>query len=80
MSPRLPPAGRRRERDDRVERSDVDLTQLERQVVRLHNTLRGLAREVDVTVGCPCDRCDRSYLLERDGLLVCPQCGYRRSL
>ena len=81
MEPRLPPAGRRqRSPVDRLAKLERRLEETDRRVLLLHNTLRGVAREAGVSIGCPCDRCERSYLLVSDGLLVCPQCGYQQSI
>ncbi|ELY57460.1 hypothetical protein C493_08241 [Natronolimnohabitans innermongolicus JCM 12255] len=70
-----------------LERQDVRLRNVAARVERtesrlalLENTLRGIARETGVAIGCPCDRCDRSYVLIADGMMTCPVCGYRQSL
>lgn len=53
----------------------------ERALEQLRNTVSALARETDgITVGQPCDRCDRVLLLISDGTMYCPQCSYRRSM
>ena len=58
---------------DRLERAESELAVLE-------NTVRGVAREAGVSVGCQCDRCERSRLLISDGMMSCPTCGYRQTV
>lgn len=53
---------------------------VEHQQLLLRNTLDGLARESNVSVGCPCTSCDRSYVLIKSGMMYCPACGDRTSL
>ena len=52
----------------------------ERRHLQLRNTVSALGREVGVSVGSPCDHCDESYMLIRDGEMYCPRCGHRHSL
>ncbi|MFP9193287.1 hypothetical protein [Natronosalvus vescus] len=52
----------------------------ERRQKRLLNTVTGLARASGVSVGSPCNRCDRSHLLVTANAIHCPSCGYARSL
>ncbi|THE63310.1 hypothetical protein D8Y22_18570 [Salinadaptatus halalkaliphilus] len=78
---RLFPRDRQQRPADRpLEQLNSRLEATEHQLRRLHNTLQGIARESDITIGCPCDRCDRSYLLVADGKLICPHCGYQQSM
>lgn len=70
---------RERHRRELLELGDR-LERVESRVALLETTLRGVARETGVSIGCPCDRCDRSYLLVSDGLMRCPSCGYRQSI
>ncbi|ELZ20351.1 hypothetical protein [Natrinema limicola] len=65
----------------------AELTRLKRKVAkteaeqrRLRNTIRGLARETDVTLGCSCPHCEQSYMLVRDGQMYCPSCSNRRTV
>ena len=62
----------------------TELAQLKRRVAkteaeqrRLRNTISGLAREADASLGCSCPHCEQSYMLVRDGLLYCPSCSNR---
>lgn len=56
----------------------LELTEM--QLRQLETTIHALARETGVSIGGPCDRCNRSRLLIKDHQLSCPTCGYRRSL
>ena len=65
----------------------ADLKRLKRQVAkteaeqrRLRNTIRGLARETDVSLGCSCPHCEQAYMIVRDGLMYCPSCSNRLSV
>lgn len=59
---------------ERVETLQARLEQVER-------TLSAVAREASgISVAGPCTECQRSLLFVRDGELICPTCGYRRSL
>ncbi|QFU83668.1 hypothetical protein [Natronorubrum aibiense] len=58
---------------DRLERTESKLQLLER-------TLHAVARQSNVSIGGPCDRCERSCLLIADGMMQCPSCGFRRSI
>lgn len=64
--------------DDRG--SERTVTVPEQQLVQLQNTLIAVARAANISIGAPCTRCERSYLMASDGLLFCPHCKYRRSL
>lgn len=84
MSP-LPtlPADRRRERRTlaRLERLTERLEADERALVQLRNTVDALARETaGITVCHPCDRCEQSLMLLREGTMYCPHCHYRRTM
>lgn len=68
------------ERPARPEDVLARVDRLESELGRLENTVRGVARVANVDVGCPCNRCDRSYLLISDDVMACPVCGYRRPL
>jgi exosome complex RNA-binding protein Csl4 len=52
----------------------------ERRQRRLRNTVAALGREVGVSLGCPCSRCDECYLLVADGRMYCPRCGHLESV
>lgn len=56
------------------------LTAVEREHRRLENTLRGFARETGVAVAGPCPRCERAYMLGKDGVLRCPTCRNRHAI
>ncbi|ELY46196.1 hypothetical protein C496_01476 [Natronorubrum tibetense GA33] len=56
------------------------LERIETRLPLLENTLRAVAREAGVSIGCPCDRCERSYLLIANGMMTCPTCGYQQSI
>lgn len=59
-----------------VERLDA----LEDSLTVLENTLKGLAREVDVSVGCICADCEGAYTLIADGGMYCPACQSRTGM
>ncbi|RQH00337.1 hypothetical protein EA472_10820 [Natrarchaeobius oligotrophus] len=69
-----------RGRTRRIDPIDERLDEMDEQLRQLQNTLRAVAREAGVSIGCPCSRCGRSHLLVKDGSLSCPVCRYRRSL
>ncbi|ELY42548.1 hypothetical protein [Natronorubrum sulfidifaciens] len=58
---------------DRLDRTESQLQLLER-------TVHAVARQSDLSIGGPCDRCERSCLLITDGMMHCPACGYQRSI
>jgi len=77
----------RRNEPSREQRIAAELTRLKRRVSkteaeqqRLRNTIHGLAREMDVTVGCSCPHCEKSYMIVRNGLMYCPSCSNRLSV
>ncbi|AXR82411.1 hypothetical protein [Natrarchaeobaculum sulfurireducens] len=81
MDPGLRPGKHHQRRtSDRLERLEERLEATDRRVRLLQNTLCGVARNADISIGCACTRCERSYLLITSGMLVCPQCGYRQSM
>lgn len=55
------------------------LDRAESRLQLLDNTLHGVARTAGVSIGCPCNRCERSYLLVEDGMMTCPVCGFQQS-
>lgn len=59
-------------------RRQVEQTQAEQR--RLRNTLSGLARESDISLGCTCSNCEEAYMLIKDGLMSCPSCPNRTSM
>ncbi|RQG96095.1 hypothetical protein EA472_20995 [Natrarchaeobius oligotrophus] len=59
-------------------RNRVD--ELERTQRRLEHTVRGLAREMEASVGCLCPRCDEAYMIQTDGVMYCPACRNRTSI
>ncbi len=65
-------------RDGRQPRREEFVARLERQdreIERLRNTIRGVAREVgELSVNGRCEQCGRSYLLITDGRIYCPNC------
>ncbi|MFP8957394.1 hypothetical protein ACLI4Y_11735 [Natrialbaceae archaeon A-CW3] len=78
-----PPTGDRKrlqatQRDLEALRTRLEAT--ERRQQRLLNTVAGLARASGVSVGSPCNRCDRSHLLVTTNAIHCPSCGYARPL
>lgn len=80
---RVPPEserGRQRALAKRLETLADRLERTDRRQCQLANALKGLARESNVSIGCACSRCERSYLLIKKGTMYCPQCGFRRSL
>lgn len=52
----------------------------ERRQRQLENTMAALGREVGVSIGCPCARCEESYTLIKAGSMYCPRCGHQQSL
>ncbi|WP_440764936.1 hypothetical protein [Natronorubrum sp. DTA7] len=56
------------------------LERIETRLPLLENTLRAVARQAGVSIGCPCGHCERSYLLIADGMMTCPTCGYQQSI
>ncbi|WP_222918539.1 hypothetical protein [Natrinema sp. SYSU A 869] len=56
------------------------LEKTERHHRQLQNTVAELAREIGLSMGCLCDRCDESYTFIRNGTMYCPRCGHRQSL
>lgn len=53
----------------------------ERRLRQVENALSYVAyRTGALSVGVPCDRCDRSLLIAENGMIVCPYCQYRRYL
>ena len=77
----------RRTDPSREQQAAAGLERLQRRVAkteaeqrRLRNTITGLARETDVSIGCSCPHCDRSYMLVRDGVMYCPSCSNRLSV
>ncbi len=53
---------------------------IERHQEQLKRTLRAIARESGVSIGCPCNRCQQCHMLVKHGSLSCPVCGYQESL
>lgn len=48
----------------------------EQRLERLQFTLRAVVRETsDVSISGPCGQCNRCYLLLKNGMMYCPQCG-----
>ncbi|RQG97094.1 hypothetical protein [Natrarchaeobius chitinivorans] len=81
MAPPIPPRNRRQPSTRaRLERVETRLDSAEARMARLQNTLRGVAREADVSIGCPCNRCGRSHFLVKNGEMYCPECRFRQSL
>ncbi|WP_247003529.1 hypothetical protein [Halosolutus gelatinilyticus] len=56
------------------------LETIERQHQQLRRTIEAVGRETGVGIGSPCARCQRSYLLIKDGGMHCPVCGYQETL
>lgn len=85
MTPPLPPSTTDKQRQGAI-RTQLEgmanrLEANERRIVRLQNTVQGIARETgDITVTYPCLECDRCLLLIRDGVLYCPHCHYNQTL
>ena len=63
-----------------IEALEQRLASLEHDHELLRNTLCGLAREADVTVGGVCAKCDRAYVLIERGMMHCPKCRTQRSI
>ncbi|ELZ20458.1 hypothetical protein C475_20477 [Halosimplex carlsbadense 2-9-1] len=58
-----------------IERLARRLDAQERQLERVRNALKGVATEVGgLSVSGPCDGCERSLLLVREGQIFCPRC------
>ncbi|THE65307.1 hypothetical protein D8Y22_08945 [Salinadaptatus halalkaliphilus] len=53
---------------------------LERGQTRLENTLRGLGRELDFSIGCLCPNCENSLMIRSNGEMYCPRCRNRTGL
>ncbi|MEY7847660.1 hypothetical protein AB7C87_00430 [Natrarchaeobius sp. A-rgal3] len=71
----------RHERDDpNPDDLEARLESLEREQARLERTVRGLARESDVSVGCLCPHCDEAYMIQRTDSMYCPSCRNRTSV
>ncbi|WP_335999319.1 hypothetical protein [Halorientalis halophila] len=70
---------------ERVRQLEADLDRVqdriddaERELRLLKTTVNAIApKSAKVSMGNPCPRCDRSYLLFDHGLLYCPVCPYR---
>lgn len=56
------------------------LERTERRLAMLEKATDGLARHSGISIGCPCTRCERSYLLCDGGTFSCPVCGYSQSI
>lgn len=63
-----------------IETLERRLARLEHEQELLRNTLCGLARETDVTVGGICSDCDRAYVLVERGMMHCPKCRTQRAI
>ncbi|MWV40640.1 hypothetical protein GRS80_12985 [Natrialba sp. INN-245] len=74
--------GRRRTHGSatRLECVERRLEAAEIRLERLQNTLDGLARSSGVSIGCPCNRCGRSYVLIEGGRIRCPECRFSQSV
>ncbi|WP_254764293.1 hypothetical protein [Natrinema marinum] len=80
MIPRSPASSEsKRDRALRAQLAAISerLEATERQQQQLKNTITALGREVGVSVGCPCGRCNESYMLIKQGSMYCPRCGHR---
>lgn len=66
----------RRQLERVIERQE----ETERELVLVKNTLKAVAEEGEISISGPCNRCDRSLLLIRNGILSCSHCGYKQSL
>ncbi|AEH35340.1 hypothetical protein [Halopiger xanaduensis] len=72
-------------RDNRETAAAIDalgarVTRLEREQRLLRTTTCAIAREAGVTIGGPCSRCGRSYVLVASNTMRCPACGDGRSM
>lgn len=56
------------------------LSRIQEDQELLRNTLSGLARESDISIGSPCPKCGQSYMLIKKGLMSCPSCKNRLSI
>lgn len=84
---RFPVHTRLEETTVRLERAESQLRDVTARLDRtesklqlLERTVHAVARQSDVSIGGPCDRCEQSCLLIVDGMMQCPTCGYRRSI
>lgn len=71
---------RRRTLAAELEPLERRLARLEHEHDRIRNTLCGLAREADVTIGGACSDCDQAYVLIERGMMHCPKCRTRRAI
>ncbi|WP_459810085.1 hypothetical protein [Halopiger thermotolerans] len=70
----------RRETTAAIDTLRARVTALEREQRLLQTATCALAREVGVTIGGPCSRCGRSYVLVTTDTMHCPACGDGRSI
>ncbi|RKD94991.1 hypothetical protein [Halopiger aswanensis] len=56
------------------------VTALEREQRLLRTATCAIGRETGVTIGGPCSRCGRSYVLVMNNTMRCPACGDGRSM
>ena len=74
------PVRDRRLHSRRLRDLEERLSEAERNICQLENTLRGVVRETnDVSVGGPC-KCGDSLLIVRQRTVYCPQCQYQRAI
>lgn len=78
---RLEDATTRLERaESQLQEMTARLDQVESRLQLLDRTVHAVARQSGISVGGPCNRCERSCLLIADGMMQCPTCGYQRSI
>ncbi|MCU4740294.1 hypothetical protein [Natronoglomus mannanivorans] len=59
---------------------EAELEENKRRVTQLENTLKAVTRQTnDISIGGPCS-CGESFLIVRQRVIYCPQCGYRRTM
>lgn len=82
MSPRTTHGPKRRHQPTVAEVATLTerLDEIENRQGLLKRTVEAVAREAGVSIGCPCTRCQRCYMLVKNGSLYCPACGCRESL
>ncbi|WP_137291733.1 hypothetical protein [Natronorubrum halophilum] len=66
--------------ESRLQEAIARLERTESRLVLLETTLHAVGRRTGVSIGSPCDYCERSHLLIADGMMRCPNCGYQQSI
>ncbi|SER44659.1 hypothetical protein SAMN04489841_3903 [Natrinema salaciae] len=82
MMPTLRESNNKRDRglSEEITALQKQLSEMQTEQRYLRNALFGLARESDMSLGSPCPKCEKSYMLIKQGLMSCPSCQNRLSV